>query len=391
MAAHYDPFDYAHHEDPFPQYRRLRDEAPVYFNAKYGFYALSRYADCLAAARNWRVFTSAQGTTLEPVDVRVPIIINSDPPDHTRLRNLLAHLFTPQAVAPLESAIRAMARELLAPHLATGRLDIIQDFAARLPMAVICRLIGFRREDEDMLRGWTDTCVHRDEGVFEMPAAGMEATLKLYGYFEQELARRAGVPARGDIVATLMDAESAGTLTHEELLGYLYILSIAGNETTTKLLANIVYQLHRHPDQRALVLADRSLIPNMVEETARFDGPTQMMARTTTAPVELHGATIPAGAKVALLFMSANHDERKFERAEEYDIRRNAREHLAFGGGLHACLGAALARLELRVAMEEILDVSPRFAVDETGLKRMHSPQVRGFTHVPVSLGTTAR
>ena len=240
-----------------------------------------------------------------------------------------------------------------------------------------------------MLRGWTDAVVHRDEGVFEMPDSGMEATLKLFGYFEADLQRRTGI-VRDDLVSTLVAAEAEGKLSHPELLGYIYILSIAGNETTTKLIGNMAFQLHRHPDARAALLADLSLMPGAVEETLRYDGPTQMMARTTTADVTLHGATIPKGSKVGLLFISANRDERKFESAESFDIRRDAREHLGFGFGLHACLGAHLARLEGRVAMEEILRAIPDFAVDETGLDRMHSPNVRGYTRVPVRFGAEA-
>jgi cytochrome P450 len=385
VVAHYDPFDYEHHEDPYPAYRQLRDHAPVYRNEQYGFWALSRYADCLAALRNHRVFSSADGTSLEPLKAQVPTLLNSDPPVHTRLRKLLSEAFMPPAVAPLEAAVRELARELLEPHASRGRLDVIADFAARLPMAIICRLLGFARADEDMLRGWTDACVHRDEGVFEMPAAGMDATLRLYAYFEQDMQRRTGLPARGDLVATLMEAESLGRLTHDELLGYIYILSIAGNETTTKLIGNIVYQLHRHPAQLAELIARPALAPQAVEETMRFDGPTQMMARTTAADITMHGVTIPAGRKVALLFVSANRDERKFRDAEVFDLHRNARDHLGFGGGLHSCLGAALARLEARVAIEELLRIAPDFVVDESGLRRMHSPQVRGYTHVPIA------
>lgn len=384
MTAIYDPFDYRHHENPYPDYRRLRDEAPVYRNDRYGFYALSRYEDCFAAARNYKVFSSARGTSLEELKGQISLLITSDPPVHTRLRSMLSEMFMPGRVAPLEGAVRSMARELLAPHLANGRLDVIVDFAARLPMAIICRMLGFAREDEDMLRSWTDQCVHRDEGVFEMPEEGLRATYSLYGYFEQDLQRRSGVAASGNLVDTLVAAEQAGKLSHEELLGYMYLLSIAGNETTTKLIGNMVFQLHRHPDQRALLHANPGLMPAAVEETMRFDGPTQMMARTTTQDVHLHGQTIPADSKVALLFISANRDERKFERAEVYDIRRDARHHLGFGAGLHACLGAALARLEARVALEEILKVAPDFHVEESGLRRMHSPQVRGYTHLPI-------
>jgi cytochrome P450 len=381
----YDPYNYAFHDDPYPVYRALRDHAPAYHNEKYGFWALSRYHDCQHAVRDFKTFSSAQGTSLEALKAQLPTLINSDPPIHTKLRHLVSGLFTPEKLAPLESVVRDMARELLAPHAGTGRIDIIGDFAAKLPMAIICKFLGFPRADEDRLRALTDQVVHRDEGVFEMPDEGMQATIKLFEYFNADIAERASAAtSRDDIVTSLLAARDAGKIGHEDVLGYIYILSIAGNETTTKLIGNICYQLHKHPDQMATLLADMSLLPSAIEETMRYDGPTQMMARTTTRDVELHGRTIPKGAKVALLFTSANRDERKFPDGEDFDISRDPRDHLGFGGGLHACLGAALARMEARVAMEEILAAIGTFEVDETGLARMHSPNVRGFTRVPL-------
>jgi cytochrome P450 len=384
----FDPFDYRYHDNPYPIYRQLRDEAPLYWNDTHGFWILSRYEDCRRAVLDYRTFCNGQGQSLEPLKAQVPTVLTSDPPDHTRLRQLTFSMFAPATVGALEGVVRDMARDLLAPHIATGRMDIIADFAARLPMAIICRMLGFPRADEDMLRGWTDAVVHRDEGVFEMPDSGMRATLSLYAYYEEAMAKRAGEPPCADVVGKLMEDEKAGLLSHEEVLGYLYILSIAGNETTTKLIGNTVYQLHRHADQRALLFDEPSLIPLAVEETLRFDGPTQMMARTVAQAVEVHGRTLSPGQKVGLLFISANRDERKWADAETFDIRRTVRDHLGFGAGLHACLGAALARLEARVALEEILSAIPDFAVDESGLERMHSPQVRGYTKVPVRFGT---
>jgi cytochrome P450 len=384
----FDPFDYRYHDDPYPIYRQLRDEAPLYWNDAHGFWIVSRYEDCRRAVQDYKTFCNGQGQTLEPLKAQVPTVLTTDPPDHTRLRHLTYAMFAPAALGGMEEVVRNLARELLAPHLANGSLDIIADFAARLPMAIICQMLGFPREDEDMLRGWTDAVVHRDEGVFEMPDAGMQATLKLYEYYEQAMARRAGEPPRADVVGKLIEDEKAGLLSHEEVLGYLYILSIAGNETTTKLIGNIVYQLHKHPAQRAMLFDDPALIPSAVEETLRFDGPTQMMARTVTREVEIHGQTLLPGQKIGLLFISANRDERKWADAETFDInRRAARDHLGFGAGLHACLGAALARLEAKVALEEILAAMPDFDVDETALERMHSPQVRGYTKVPVRFG----
>ncbi len=388
--VHFDPYDYATHDNPYPIYQELRDHAPAYFNEKFGFWIVSRYDDCVRALKEFKSFSCAQGTSLEPLKEQVPTVLTTDPPDHTRLRNLMIHSFTPAAVAPLEEVVRSMARELLTPFLGQGRLDIIRDFAARLPMAIICKLVGVPREDEDMLRNWTDLCVHRDEGVFEMPEAGAKATLNLYGYYTDLISGRAGEAPKDDVVGRLMTAEGAGKLDRTELMGYLYILSIAGNETTTKLIGNMVYQLYKHPEQRELLRRDPSLMASALEETMRFDGPTQMQSRTVIRDIELHGRKLGEGAKVGVLFVSGNRDERKFPDADRYDITRNPRDHIGFGFGLHACMGAALARLEGRIAMEEVLRLLPDLAVEEDGLERMHSPNVRGYTAVPVTFARAA-
>lgn len=380
----YDPFVYQTHADPYPVYRALRDEHPVYHNKTHDFWALSRYDDVQQAVRNFQLFSSAQGTTLEPLKAQVPTLINSDPPVHTPLRRLIAGQFTPASVASLEPRVRDYATRLLEPALERGAFDIIGDFSAKLPMAIIAGMLGFPEEDEDMVRGWTDAVVHRDEGVFGMPEAGMQATLKLYEYFEQQMADRRK-RRRDDIVQMMVDAEDSGTLSHEQALGYIYIMSIAGNETTTKLIGNMAWQLDHHPEALDRLAGDTTVLPQAIEEALRIDGPTHMMARTTTSDVSLHGQTIPAGAKVALLYMSANRDPRKFDRPDTYDLDRNPRDHLAFGGGLHACMGAALARLEVKVAWQQIFAHVRAFSIDRTAAKRMHSPQVRGFTHLPVT------
>lgn len=380
----FDPYDHKQHADPYPVYKELRDTAPLYYCEPYGLWALSRYSDCSRAVRDFKSFSSGGGVAVDPAKEQMPTVLESDPPTHTRLRHLMSGLFTPDAVHPLEPTIRAMALELMEPHLESGRMDIIDDFSARLPMAVICRLLGFPREDEDMVRHWTDLVVQRDEGATEMPEAAVTATLKLYEYFERQIADRARNPAKDDLVTYLMRSEKDGKVSHAEVLGYLYILSIAGNETTTKLIGNMTYQVWKHPAQRDLLLKDRSLLQAAVEETLRFDGPTQLMARTIARDVEFHGRTLRAGERAIMLFMSANRDERHYPNAETYDIRRNPRDHLGFGGGLHSCLGAALARLEARIAFEEILRLMPDFEIVEAGVKRMHSPAVHGYTHVPI-------
>jgi hypothetical protein len=387
--VHFDPYDHATHDDPYPVYRELRDKAPLYYSETYKLWVISRYDDCSRAVRDFKSFCNKYGVAIDEAKEQMPTVLTVDPPDHTRLRHLIAGMFTPDAVKPLEHSVRVMARELLAPHLGAGRMDIIGDFAARLPMAIICRLLGFPREDEDLLRNWTDLVVQRDEAATEMPQHAITATLALYDYFEKDMAERARHPAKDDLVAHLMASEKQGKLSHAEVLGYLYILSIAGNETTTKLIGNMTYQLHRNRGELDLLLGDRSLVPSAVEETMRYDGPTQLMGRSVARDVEFHGHTLKPGDRAILLFMSANRDDRHYADADRYDIRRNPRDHLGFGGGLHACLGAALARLEAKVAMEEILAVMPGFEVQESGLARMHAPSVRGYTHVPVQFTPT--
>lgn len=387
MKVYFDPFDHDTHDNPYPIYRALRDEAPAYYNEKFGFWVLSRYDDCFAALRDFKTYCNRFGQTLEPTAPGLlPILLLLDPPDHTRLRKVVSRVLTPERVAHLEQPIRELAIELLAPFKDKGHIDIIGDFSAKLPMAIIARLLQVPRADEDMLRGWTDDAVHRDDGVFKMPERGVQSCQKLFGYFHELIEDRKKHldDSNDDLLSLLIRANQAGDISYDETLGFCFLLAIAGNETTTKLIGNVMYQLDAHPDQRKLLFDDLSLLPAAIEEVMRFDGPTQMQARTLTRDVELHGQTMREGDKVAILFVSANRDERHYKDAEVFDIRRNPRDHLGFGGGIHACIGAALARLEVKVACEEIFKVMPDFAVEQAGLERMHSPNVRGFTRVPL-------
>jgi cytochrome P450 len=387
MKVYFDPFDHDTHDNPYPIYRSLRDDAPAYYNEKFGFWVLSRYDDCFAALRDFKTYCNRFGQTLEPTAPGLlPILLLLDPPDHTRLRKVVSRVLTPERVAHLEGPIRELAIELLAPFKDKGHIDIIGDFSAKLPMAIIARLLQVPRADEDMLRGWTDDAVHRDGGVFKMPERGVQSCQKLFGYFHELIEDRKKHldDSNSDLLSLLIRANQAGDISYDETLGFCFLLAIAGNETTTKLIGNVMYQLDAHPDQRKMLFDDLSLLPAAIEEVMRFDGPTQMQARTLTRDVELHGQTMREGDKVAILFVSANRDERHYPNAEVFDIRRNPRDHLGFGGGIHACIGAALARLEVKVACEEIFKVMPDFAVDRSGLERMHSPNVRGFTRVPL-------
>ncbi len=385
----YDPNDYAIHDDPYPTYARLRDEAPAYYNAARDFYALSRFDDVWRAIQDWETYSSAEGVALERGSARrPPMIIAMDPPRQQQLRRLVSRAFTPRRVAALEPTVRALTRKYLEPVVARGACDFVQDFAAKLPMDVVSTMMGVAEEDQDMLREWADTLLHREPGRSEIPQAGLEASGRLARYFAEDLARRRArrSPHTGDdLISALLDAEMDGErLTDAEIVGFCFLLVIAGNETTTKMLANAMVLLARHPEQRAWLVAHPDGIAAAVEEVVRYDNSTQMLARVPTRDVELHGTTLRRGKKVLLLIGSANRDERAIERPDDFDVRRAPLAHSAFGHGIHVCLGASLARLEGRVALEEVLPRMPDYTVDTAGLVRVHSANVRGYSHVPI-------
>jgi cytochrome P450 len=312
------------------------------------------------------------------------MIIAMDPPRQQKLRKLVSKAFTPRRVATMEPVIRALTRKHLEPVMERGACDFIQDFAAKLPMDVISTMMGVAERDQDMLREWADTLLHREEGKAEIPQAGLEASGKMVRYFAEDLGHRRKQPG-DDLVSALLDAEVDGErLTDMEIIGFCFLLVIAGNETTTKMLGNAMVQLSRHPDQRAWLVEHPERITDAVEETVRFDNSSQMLARVLTRDVELHGTTMRAGRKVLLLVGSANRDERAIARPDEFDVRRAQQPHMAFGNGIHVCLGASLARLEGRVALEEVLPRMPRYEIDEPGLVRVHSANVRGYSSVPI-------
>ncbi len=383
----FDPYSYEHHEDPYPTYRRLRDEAPAYLDPEHGFWALSRHDDVRAAIDDWPTFSSTGGITLERRSADVePMLIEMDPPRHTELRALVSRAFTPRRIADLEGPIRTLAEELIDGFDGRRRVDIIEDFAAKLPMAVISVMLGVPREDQDELREWSDAMLHREEGSADLTRAGIEGATRLYAYFTDVIADRRVTP-RDDLVGALVAAEEESrSLSPGEVLGFCFLLLIAGNETTTKLLGNAIYWLAALPDQRAELLRDPSLIPAAVEETLRYDTSTQALARLLTRDVVLHGTTLPAGSKGLLLFGSANRDERRWPDPDRFDIGRNPAGHLAFGHGIHHCLGAPLARLESRVALEVLLPRLGEYQVDMSGTSRIHSGNVRGFSRLPIDI-----
>lgn len=383
----FNPFSYEFHDDPFPVYRQLRDEAPAYRDDDLGFWALSRYDDVARALHDPDTFCSRFGITLEEGSA-LPMLLTTDPPDHTALRRLVSRAFTPRRVADLESAIRTLSTGYLDRLRDRAAADLIVDYAAPLPMDVISRLLGVPHGDQEELRGWSDALLHRAEGEMEVTPAGIDAAYQLYKYFSAFVAERRAAPGDDDLAGALVGAESDGErLTDDQVVGFLFLLIIAGNETTTKLLGNCLLAMQRFPRERAKVIADPARIPDAVEEILRYEGSTQVMARTLTREVALHGRKMPGGDKVLLLLGSGNRDERVWDDPDAYDIDRSwPTHHLAFGHGIHVCLGAALARLEMRVGLEEFLGRHPRYEIDEDALERVHSGNVRGYSRMPIRL-----
>jgi cytochrome P450 len=386
-VVRFNPYSYEFHDDPFPVYERLRDEAPCYHDPELGFWALSRYADVLYALHDPETYCSRFGITLEEGNP-LPMMLTTDPPEHTALRRMVSRAFTPRRIADLEPSIRSRSTRYLGELRQRDNCDLVGDYAALLPMDVISDLLGVPDGDQEQLRKWSDALLHREEGDKDVTPAGVEAASQLFKYFTAFVADKRARPDDDDLAAALIAIEAEGEqLTEEQVVGFLFLLIIAGNETTTKLLGNCLLALQRYPAERAKVLADRGRVPDAVEEILRFEGSTQLMARTLTRDVEIHGTTMPAGGKVLLLLGSGNRDGRVWERPDVYDIDRAwPTHHLAFGHGIHVCLGAALARLEMRVSLEEFLARHPGYEIDETALVRVHSGNVRGYSTMPVRL-----
>jgi cytochrome P450 len=390
-APHYSPYAYETHADPYPTYARLRAEAPVYRNDELDFWALSRHADVSAAFRDTTRLSNANGVSIEPTATgpqaaRTMSFLAMDPPRHGLLRALVSRGFTPRRVADLEPHILELTRLHLDPALEQGTFDFVKDFAGKLPMDVISEMIGVPDTDRDEVRRLADLLVHRDEGVFDVPHAGMEAALELAGYFAEMLAERRRSPT-DDLTSALLDAELDGEHLHDdEIVSFLFLMVVAGNETTAKLLANAWYWAWRNPDQRAVPFADPGRIGDWIEETLRYDPSSQMVARTAATDIELHGVRIPAEGRVLLLIGSANRDDDVFPRADSYDLARDTSEMVSFGVARHFCLGASLARLEARIALAELLRRVEDYDIDADGARRVHSVNVRGFESLPTTV-----
>ncbi|MEX0665151.1 MAG: cytochrome P450 [Acidimicrobiia bacterium] len=388
----YNPYAADTQHNPFPIYRWLRDEAPVYHNEKVGFWALSRYDDVLAASLDTDTFLSGHGITIEGLDEPGTILINTDPPEHTWHRRIVSRVFTAKAVASQEESVRAICRSLLAEVREGVPFDVIEQFSLGLPVAVICEMLGIPPEARDGIhdrssRMLTMSAVDGPPVLSEdVGVAAIELAVQILDVVNERVA------SPGDDIITLLlqsevvdDDGNTWKLTPDQVAARVVELVVAGHETTAKLIGNMVVALAWYPDHRAELAADPSLVANAVEEGLRWDGPSHYQGRWVERDVGLHGGTIPAGSRVVLLTGAACHDDRVFEQPELFDIHRDSQRNLAFGWGIHLCLGRALAWLETRVAIEELLAAAPEYELVDSGVERARSGQVRGHNHLPIS------
>jgi cytochrome P450 len=392
-----DPYDYAFHEDPYPYYKRLRDEAPLYHNEELGFWALSRHSDVWAGFRNSTALSNRDGVSLDPVSrgphaCKTMSFLAMDDPAHLRLRALVSKGFTPRRIRELEPRVTELAVQHLDTMLEKAAsspltVDYVSDFAGKLPMDVISELMGVPVADRDRIRAMADGVMHREDGVNDVPPSAIEASCDLIVYYQDMVAQRRKKPA-DDLTSALLEAEIDGDrLTDEEVLGFMFLMVIAGNETTTKLLANAAFWGYKNPDQLTPVYADLSRVPLWVEETLRYDTSSQILARTVAQELTCYDITIPEGDVLLLLPGSAHRDERAFDNPDRYLIGREiGSKLLSFGSGTHFCLGAHLARMEARVALTELFERIRGYEVDEVNAVRVHSSNVRGFACLPITV-----
>lgn len=390
----FDPFSEEHFKDPFPTYKRLRDEAPVYYSERYDFYALSRHADVAAAFKDFQTYSSSKGVTLEEIQSgqhsHHPSIIWMDPPDHRRMRGLVNKVFTPRAIQAQEGLIR----EKITRYLSQANpddFDVVEDFSALFPVEVITTMLGVPEKDRQNVRTWLETALHRPPGRMTIDKGGVDAMVKT-GALYYEIIQQRRADAADDMISRLIAAEvdredgTQTSLDDIEIAGFCTLLGGAGAETVAKLLGVAAVVFSRHREQWEQLRTDRSKIPAAVEELLRYEGPVQYDCRYTMKAVDLHDTTIPKGSAVMLLGASANRDERAFTDAEVFDINRDRSQaqNLAFGYGIHSCLGAALARLESAIALDHLLDFMPDYQVDTENVQRTMMTSVNGYASVPV-------
>ncbi|OBF90902.1 cytochrome [Mycobacterium sp. 852014-52450_SCH5900713] len=394
IDLYYDPFDSDIDDNPYPVWKRMRDEAPLYYNEKYNFFALSRYDDVARELPNWQTYRSGRGTTADILfaNIEVPpgILLFEDPPLHDLHRRLLSRVFTPRRMLAVESLVRGFCVRELDPLVGAGGFDFIADLGAMMPMRTIGYLLGIPEQDQAKIRDRGGAYIELSE---ERDPAAVNAKLfeESIVVFAEYIEWRADHPS-DDLMTDLLRAEIEepdGTrrpLSRTEVLAYTAMIAGAGNETTARLIGFMGQLLSDHPDQRRELVADPSLIPGAVEETLRYEPPSPVQARYVAQDAELYGRVVPEGSYMLLLNGSANRDDRHFTDPDRYDIHRGG-GHLSFGQGLHFCLGSALARMEGRVALEEVLKRWPDWEVDYANAQRAHTASVRGWARLPVVTG----
>jgi len=393
----YDPYDYDIDAAAQTIWRRLRDEAPLYRNQEYDFWALSRYDDVLSCLLDTDTFRSGHGTVLEMMSADpfpAPMFIFRDPPDHTLLRKVVSRAFTPRSIGGLEEQIGLIADRLLDPLEGSDSFDYVDSFGALLPPTVILALLGFPDGLEERLRAQMDSTLHLEEGEQGAPTTEVvDVSGNLGGAVYSlipELCEERRAQPTDDLLTVLATHEleltdgSTRPLTLEEINSYVALISGAGAETVARMLGWAVVLLARHPGQRAEMRADPALIPGAVEEILRYEAPSPVQGRWVEHDVEIHGTTIPAGSKMLLLNGSGDRDERHFDDPDRFDVHRTIDRHLAFGYGAHFCIGSALARLEGRIALEKTLSRFGDWHVDEDEVEWVHTSTVRGYHRVPV-------
>ena len=388
---YYDPYAFDIDTDPYPVWKRLREERPLYYNEKYEFYAVSRFEDVERGLIDWKTYSSAKGSLLELIksDFEIPpgSIIFEDPPGHNVHRGLLSRVFTPRKMSAIEPKVREFCARTLDPLVGTGGFDFITDLGAQMPMRTIGMLLGIPEQDQEAIRDSIDEGLRLEDG--SMPDADLFGADSQTSTFDEYIDWRADNPS-DDLMTELLQAEfedETGTtrrLSRSEVVNVVNLLAAAGNETTTRLVGWTGKVLAEHPDQLRMLASDRSLIPNAIEELLRFESPSPVQARFVTQDVEHQGQVVPAGSAMVLLNGSGNRDDRKFADGDRFDITRQIDHHLAFGYGLHFCLGAALARLEGRVALDEVLQRFPSWEVDWDHAKQARTSTVRGWERLPV-------
>lgn len=392
----YNPFSRDAQTNPYPIYRWMRDEAPVYHSPNIGFYAISRFADVLQAHLEPGTFLSNHGPSIEDFDSSADVLIAQDPPVHTWQRKIISRVFTPRAIAQLEPHVRAIAGGILDEARQRGTIDVVPEFSAYLPMMVIAEMLGVPMEARGELRELSDRMLDRSE-VEGVASVGSDAqdVMRRSAMLINEIVEEKYKHPSDDITSLMLTAKAQDeegnevTLSREQVVFRLLELIAAGHETTAKLIANGVVALAWYPDQRRELASDPSLIRPAVEEMLRWDPPSHYQGRWVEKDVTLHGVTIPAESRVILITGSANHDERVFQDPELFDIHRQIDRHVAFGFGIHLCVGAALARLETRIAFEELLRRFPDYELLQP-MKRAYSSNVRGLSSLPLALEPAA-